>query len=195
MRQIINDWIEFCENDKPFEESYFYTIFMENISKEEIEIVYRSFPNSDQLTDRMNKFLFEEDVQIPNNEKQKILGELIQFDFLERETILKSLPAFSKFNMNHKFVYYEDRDVVNDLILDDVWIQDFHDYIFGQMSITDKKAYELLDALYGISNDFDYQLFLFLPLLKTEYSMKHLYKFRKAGGIYAITETEVVYSF
>ena len=62
----------------------------------------------------MEKYLFEE---IP-----KILEELIKLDFEERKPILEHLPNFSDFNKRHSFIYTEDFDLVENLILDDIWI-------------------------------------------------------------------------
>lgn len=195
MRQIINEWREFCEEGKSFRDGHFYTLFMENITPEEIKVVYRTFPNSERLISRMTRFLFDEVIQIPNGDKQKRMQELIKLDFHERKPILDQLPSFTKFNLDQKFIFREDTELIAELILDDIWIQEFHDRIFGEISIPDRKTYELIDAHYGITSDFDYQLFLSLPLLNTDYSMKDLYEFKKAGGVYAITETEVVYSY
>lgn len=194
MKQIVQDWIEFCENGKDFEDSYFYTLFMEEISQEEIIAIFRSFPNSEELVERLNKFLLIKESNGTTSEKIQELGDLLSQDFLDKKQILQHLPSFSKFNEEYQIVYTRDTDEVEDLILDDIWVQEFHDFMRAQKIITDKKVYELFNALYGITYDADYQLYLFIPLLNTNYTMEHLFRFKKAGGVYAITENEVVYS-
>ncbi len=199
MRQIVNDWKNFCTGIETFKEDYFYTLFMEDfigeITTEEIEAIYETFPNSEKLVNRMKQYLFDEISIDDEIEKVQVLQKLIKLDFEERKPILEQIPSFLNFNSNPKFIYEENVEVVNNLILEDIWIQNFHDYLRNIIMIDDDKVWELKSALYGKTYDFDYQLFLFQPLLKTEYSMEHLYEFKKLGGVYAITEDSVVYSF
>lgn len=196
MNQLIREWATFCENNTVFEDNHFYSLFMENISTKEINEVYKHFPNSDELIVRMKKFLFDEKPKIEDIEtKMNELEKLIMLDFKEREPILKNLDIFSTFNDNPNFIFTSNFESFNKLILDDVWSQSFQDYIRTQKIITDKKVFELFNALYSITYDFDYQLYLFAPLLKTKYSMEYLFEFKRLGGVYVITDNGVLYSF
>lgn len=195
MRQIVNDWKNFCEGVETFEDDYFYTLFMDEISIEEIETIYKYFPNSERLVGRMKQFLFDEAPQVNENDKVQILENLIKLDFEERKPIIEQLPSFSNFNSNPKFIYEENEKVVYNLVLDDIWIQNFQDFMRNQIVIEDDKVWELKSALYGKTYDFDYQLFLFQPLLKPAYTMEYLFRFKKLGGIYAISENTVYFSF
>ncbi|AEA42345.1 hypothetical protein [Fluviicola taffensis] len=194
MKQIVNDWDSFCKGNNAFEDSYFYTLFMEGVSVEEIEAIYNSFPNSAKLVERMKRYLFTETSNFSIDETRNQLDKLIRLDFEDRKSVLGILPNFSHFNKNPKFTYTDDLKMVSNLILDDIWVQDFHDYMRMQKIITDKKVYELNNALYGLTYDFDYQLFLFQPLLNTPYTADYLFQFKKIGGIYAITKEEVFYT-
>lgn len=195
MNQIITDWSLFCENKAVFEDSYFYTLFMEDITSEEIREVFKYFPNSEILIDRMEKFLFEPKPNIENfDTKKNELERLIKLDFHERKPILEKLDIFSKFNLNPIFIFNSDFESISLKVLDDVCSQSFHDFMRMQKLITDKKVYELYNALYGVTYDFDYQLYLFLPLLKTNYTAEYLYQFKRLGGIYAISENGVYFS-
>lgn len=195
MRQIVNDWGSFCEGKKSFEDSYFYTLFMDELSNDEIEYIYKYFPNSERLVNRMRQYLFDESLAVNENEKKQVLGRLIELDFEDRKPILELLPSFSNFNSSPRFVYTEDVEYVSNLVLEDVWIQDFQDFLRDQIIIDDDKVWELKSALYGLTYDFDYQLFLFQPLLNTNYTMENIFKFKKLGGVYAITDNEIVYSW
>jgi hypothetical protein len=195
MKKIINDWSDFCEIGKSFEEGYFYTLFMEDITSEEIREVFKYFPNSEILIDRMEKFLFEPKPNIENfDTKKNELERLIKLDFHERKPILEKLDIFSKFNLNPIFIFNSDFESISLKVLDDVCSQSFYDFMRMQKLITDKKVCELYNALYGITYDFDYQLYLFLPLLKTNYTAEYLYQFKRLGGIYAISENGVYFS-
>lgn len=196
MNLLIDDWSSFCENKVIFEDNYFFTLFMENITISEVKEVYKYFPNSKELIERMEKFLFEEKPKIEDfNLKKNELEKLIKLDFEERKPILENIEIFTNYVSNINFVYTVDFELIATLILDDIWSQSFHDFMRTQKLITDKKVYELNNALYGITYDFDYQLYLFQPLLKTNYSMEYLFQFKKLGGVYAITANGVYYSF
>lgn len=196
MNQIISEWTLFCEDKAVFEDSHFYTLFMEDITSKEIKEVYKYFPNSERLIERMERFLFEAKTKIEDIEtKKNELTKLIRLDFEERKPILEKLEIFSSFNSNPNFVFTSNFESISTLILDDVWSQSFYDYMYRQAIDFGKKEYELNNALYGITYDFDYQLYLFEPLLKTNYSVKHLFKFKRLGGVYAITDKGIYYSF
>ena len=196
MKQIVKDWIEFCEKGADFEDGHFYTLFTKDITLDEIKAVYRYFPNTERLVAKMKKFLFDPKPVILDYEtKKNELERLIKLDFQERQAILQNIDAFANLNINLNFQFVKDVKVVNNLILDDVWSQSFQDFMRTQKIVTDKKIYELNNALYGISYDFDYQLYLFEPLLKTNYTGEFLFIFKRLGGLYSITEDGVTYSF
>jgi hypothetical protein len=195
MKQIVIDWMNFCEGNDIFEDCHFYTLLMEGISNEEIEAIYKYFPNSKELKRRIKEYLFYEISQVQKNNKIQTLERLIKLDFEERKSILNHLPSFLNFNSNPQFIYNENIDVISDLIHDDIWTQDFQDYLYSKWLIVDKKCYELNNAFYGLTYDFDYQFYLFQPLLKTEYKMEYLFQFKKLGGVYVISENAVYYSF
>lgn len=194
MKQIVKDWMNFCEGNEIFEDCHFYTLLMEGISNDEIEAIYKYFPNSIDLKQRIKEYLFFETPQVQKESKIQTLERLIKLDFEERKPILKNLPSFSNFNSNPQFIYKENKDLISNLILDDIWSQEFHDTLYSQWLIVDKKCYELNNAFYGLTFDFDYQFYLFQPLLKTEYKMEYLFQFKKLGGVYAISENTLYFS-
>ena len=195
MKQIVNDWKKFCTGGETFQDDYFYTLFMDEISIEEIEAIYETFPNSEKLVNRMKRYLFDGIPIVDKIEKMEKLEKLIKLDFDERKSILEQIPSFLNFNSNPKFSYVENVEDLYVLNGDDILIQDFQDYMRNIIKINDDKVWELKSALYGKTYDFDYQLFLFQPLLKTDYSMEYLYQFKKLGGVYAISNDGVFYSF
>ena len=106
MRQIVKDWIDFCEKGTAFEDGYFYTLFMEKITSIEIREIYKYFPNSDLLIERMEKFLFESPPKVQNIESRKLeLERLIKLDFVERAPVMNRLSIFSNLLPNLNFVF------------------------------------------------------------------------------------------
>lgn len=189
---MIEEWLEFSSGkNNTFEDGYFYTLFMEGVTNEEIEKIFSSFPNSQQLVERMKLYL---NTKPSFNYTINELENLINSDFQERKTILEQIPSFVNFLVNPKFVYLENEEQLTNLILDDIWTQEFHDFLRVLMINQERKTYELLNALYGLTYDFDYQMYLFKPLLKTNYEMNYLFQFKKHGGIYSISDDTVFFS-
>jgi hypothetical protein len=192
IKKMVKEWLRFCNGDtESFEDSYFYTLFMEGVTEIEIEEIFSTFPNSLELVKRTKQFL---NTKANSKSSKEILQDLIKNDFEERMPILRQLSNFSNFVSDPIIRYTDDTELVSNLILDDIWVQEFHDFMRTKMIITERKVYELYNAFYGLTYDFDYQLYLFQPLLRTDYQMNYLFDFKKQGGIYAITEKEVVFS-
>jgi hypothetical protein len=145
----------------------------------------------------MDKYFFEEKPVIKDFEKKKIeLGRLIKLDFEERKPFLQEIGSFSKFNESPTFIYTPNFDSVYTMHLDDVWIQYFNDFLCTKGAFNEEEKHsQLFEALYGITNDYDYVWYLFAPLMTIDYSMEYLFQFRQLGGEFAITENAVYYSF
>lgn len=196
MKKIINDWSDFCLNRKKFEDGYFYTLFMDEISHEEVNEIYKYFPNSKMLISKAEKFIFEKTpFEKDLFSRKTILERLIKSDFEERKSIHQQIPVFSIFEDNISFTYISDASLISEMNLNDTWSQSFHDFVDFQTIADDKKTYALYDALYCLTTDFDYRLYLFEPLLTTNYTANYIYDFKRLGGVYAIAENGVYYSY
>jgi hypothetical protein len=164
---------------------------MEDLNKEKVYEVCRYFPNSMKLIKKMEKFLFHTFPSIENvSEKKQKLQNLLIEDFNERADLFRRI-GFE----NPKFIYIEDCKSIEEMIWDDNWSERFHDFVDYSRISDDKKTSALYDALYGLTHDFDYRLYLFEPLLTINYSMEALHEFKKRGGIYIIVDDTVYYSF
>lgn len=196
MNQQIKDWLSFCERGTAFEDGYFLTLFNEQITVTELSEIYKSFPNASRLIDKMKKFLFEKP-PIFNTNDQKILEleKLLKLDWEDRNLILKEIERTYGLEFNNNLKFVEHKEIVNSLALDDIWFQAFHDFMRVQKISTDRKMYELYNALYGLTYDFDFQLYLYEPLLKTNYSGEYIFQFKRLGGVYAFTKDGIVFSY
>ncbi len=58
-----------------------------------------------------------------------------------------------------------------------------------------KKRYIFFNSFYGNTFDFNLQIFLFVPIVKTDYTAENLFNFKRLGGIYAISDNKIYYSF
>lgn len=86
-------------------------------------------------------------------------------DFEDRKSILSNIPSFKIFLSNPEFIFKSDETEIEKLILDDIWSQNFIDFTNTQRKLTGWKIHEIYNALYGITNDFDHRLYLFIPFL------------------------------
>lgn len=196
MRQIIKDWCNFCENGTKFEDGHFYTLFMDGPSPDEIKEVFKYFDQKSELTDRMVKYLYDPRPQIGEGEELKDeLRKLIVKDFEDRKKLLLQLDCFKKFLSNPEFVFMSDLEHNEALIWDDIWSQRFVDFMIDNVINEEEKTYIIFDSFYGITFDFNLQIYLFIPFVKTDYTAKHLFSFKRLGGIYAISDNIVYYSF
>lgn len=50
------------------------------------------------------------------------------------------------------------------------------------------------EALYGLAADYHLAFYIMLPLLDMDIDYSLYFEFWKGGGVYALTETEIVYS-
>ncbi len=195
-QQLIKDWILFCQGNRNFEKGHFYSLLMDELSEDEIDIIYEPFINKKKLKLKLKKYLYSLESSINITSKKKNLLEvLIKLDFQERLSIFKEIAEFSQFRSNMKFEYVEEFNVVENLAFDDVLSQMFFNYTDFQIIEENDKVDALYDALYGLVADFDYRLYLFEPLLSVNYTGEYLFQFKKMGGVYAIKDETVMYSF
>ena len=91
MRQIVLDWVDYCNGKKEFADGYFYTLFMENITIDEVKAIYETFPNSSALITKMSKFLFEPKPAVKSSiDNIAELDRLIKLDFSKRTLIMQN---------------------------------------------------------------------------------------------------------
>jgi hypothetical protein len=190
MKNIVKDWVAFCEGTKKFEDGHFYSIFLEELSEEEIKTILDFFLNSDLLIQNYKHFK----AFIPTTPSTAELELLIKSDFHQKRKVLQNIETFKSFPFNPNFVFTSDFEFVNQLILDDTWTQTFHDYIDFQTILDDEKTFVLYDSLYALTSDFDMRLFIFSPLLKPNYNFEYIFKFKKLNGVYAISNDNVYFS-
>ncbi len=196
MRQIVKDWCEFCEKGTKFEDGHFYTLFMDGPSKEEIKEIFKYFDQNIELTNRLVKYLYHPKPKIDDVENLKDeLRRLIVKDFEDRQKILSELECFKKFLANPEFEFISDLEHNKTVVWDDIWSQRFLDFMIDNVINEEEKIYIIYNSFYGITFDFNLQIFLFIPLIKTDYTAEHLFNFKSLGGIYAISDNKVYYSF
>lgn len=201
MRQIVDDWVSYCKGENIYPDSHFYILFMDLPTDEEIEAIYQFFPNKEELISRMKDWINYRIVG-RNQISEKAAKELLVKDLAQRSYILEKLHAgiSNLGNIKYKFKDYK---VVEKELFNDELSQNFLDYISSNYKYNSDKRhdnfddnilYELSNAIYGVTSDYDIQFYLYQPLLKIDYTAEYLYEFITGGGIYAFTEEGISYS-
>ena len=185
MNKLVEGWKMFCENNASFEDGYFYTLLTENLTQEEIDIIFFTFPYQEKL--KYNLKQFKNHSSLGKNNLESLV-----LDFEEKSKII------DKYQLNYsvktlKLEKVNDENQINNYILDDVFSQMFHDFLRSKKISTDRKYFELYNAFYCISQDFDLSMYLFSPLLDLEYDLYNLFKFKINGGKYAVINDKLYY--
>lgn len=191
MNQLINDWIDFKTSQEPRPHGYFTTLFTEVSSLSDLQRIYGGLPNEEALIDCAVCYLFGWNKSASRPSKSN-LEYLLRKDFEQRNNYHGDLYKGVSLQ---RFDYIEDSSEVEGLMWGDTWTEGFYDFM-RKLKVSDTEViYELFSALYYIPSDFDCQLYMFAPLLKTEYTARSVALFKALGGLYAVTESGVKFSW
>jgi hypothetical protein len=190
MREIVSDWVKFCKGKSNFPPNYFYTLLMDYPSIEELEMTFKYFIKSD--------FLVKRTIQFINSKREKFgrmeLGNLLSNDILLKSKFLESIHSDLKINKKAQLTFCESTKELHDYILDDVWQQEFYDVISSKISGT--MEFEIYNAVYGLTNDFDLRMHILMPIFQYDYDTSNIFSFKIHGGIFAVlNENEIVFGF
>lgn len=191
MKEIISDWCQFCEGKKEVDKSYFYTLFWEDINRDDLNEIFKYFPYSDKLFEIMSDYLFSNGSII--NQTNNELIKLVQKDILEKISLTDNLKHIRDYPIeyieNYNFVkdkidsdeYYEYYDEIADIVADN-WL------------LEDKKCFALYEAFYGLTKNYEIVWYLFSPLINTSINYKYYFDIITYRGIYTIYNKKILVS-
>lgn len=196
MKSIITDWCNFCEGRALFDKDHFHTLFWEDnkndkITKDELILIFKYFPNSKELFNLMNDYLFNK--TLLKNATNETLIELVKKDINQKKllsTKLQNIDNYpieyiANFNLVEQYKncceYLEYYDEISDIIADN-WI------------IEDKKTFALYESFYGLVKDYEIVWYLFSPLINTKINFKYYFDFTSLGGIHSINNKKILVS-
>ena len=198
MRSIIRNWIEYCEADHRRMRCEYETLFMDNVTDEEVQLIFSHFENSEELSNRMIRYLKDyRNGGIKNifENKKESMENLLRLDFEERKLDIEGKSYFDDIIIPTKYVFNPNFQSVKDQIMGDMFSQEFDDY-FGDSKIDKRhRTYALKNAISRISTHYSYTQYLFQPLVNMNYTAIHIYEFLMRGGTYAVIDDTVYYSF
>lgn len=198
MNQIVNDWEKFCEGRESFDKSHFYTLFWEGITRSDLDLIFKYFPKSHELVERTNDYLFGKREEVSNETTiSEASIKLAIHDINEKKSIIGSNSHLLRVTQQFKVEFIEDFESISRLKTLPPNIEFFdaiNDVLSENWIIEDRKAFALHEAFYGLTNDYEMVWYLFSPLYKTNVDFSNYYKLTVLGGIYAITDNQILVS-
>ncbi|MBA6156010.1 hypothetical protein H3Z83_05690 [Tenacibaculum sp. S7007] len=198
MKTIIKDWLEFCEVDRITRRGLYNTLFMDNISEKEVNTIFEPFKNKKELSFRMNRYLndWRKGGIIDNTDNKNIqMRDFLKSDFEERKVDIENVSFFNDIVFPTNYEYNDSYDEVHKMVMSDEFSQEFNDYFREKKINENPKTYELYRAISYISKHYSYTQYLFQPLVNMNYTANHIYEFLIRGGVYAVIDDTVFYSF
>lgn len=200
MNSLIRDWIEFCENRKEFDKTHFYSLFWEDIESNDLKTIFRFFPNSDDLFHRTNDYLFGENLDLLKNlngNTKEQITELAFKDVIEKRNLVSDNKTLKKLLENLQLEFIQDYELVVNKKAEHPYC-DFFDELEFQLTerwlLTDKKAFALYEAFYGLSKSYEMTWYLYRPLINTEIEFKNYYDLSRLGGAYSFLGSKLIVS-
>lgn len=198
MREIVNNWLEFCEADRITRRGQYNTLFMDNVSEEEVNTIFEAFENKEELSFRMNRYLNDSRkgrINDNTDNKKLKMENLLKLDFQERKVDIENVSFFNDVIFPTKYEYKDNYDEVYKMVMSDEFSQEFNDYFREKKINENPKTYELYRAISYISKHYSYTQYLFKPLVEMNYTANYIYEFLMRGGVYAVIRDTVYYSF
>lgn len=196
MRQIIKDWCDFCEGNKYFDKSHFYTLFWddsesEKLTKADLQIIFSYFLEKDRLFEILNHYLFDT--------KEKINLSKEDLVFLSREDINEKakLSEDLKYIFTTSIIFDENFQKVEASRNESEYLNfydEISDIILDSWKLEDEKTNALYEAFYGLTADYEMVWYLFSPLLNISTTFFYYFQLKINNGIYSIVNNKIVVS-
>lgn len=187
---LIEDWLKLCNGKENYNPSYFYTLFHNDFSLNELNKIFNCFEEKEDL---LKKYL---DYKQPKNHiNDSQLLELIQLDLRKKKDfcVIKgdSELVDSMTDLNYSFVKNEEFRKLRNADLPQVWLMEL---------IGDNQRYSysgsikkdsLLEAFYGLTSNNNLVWYLAESILKSEFDPKPYFEIWKNSGDYILGNNNV----
>lgn len=200
MKSLLSDWCAFCEGSAVFDKSHFLGLLKVHSGSEEIRRILSYFPFSDELVDRTERVLASGDMErslylLPRLKVGE--SELIQLGrewLKEQERVCGVLgdsevlkiceDARVLFVDSHDMDYWLQQDIPHYWLFDEVG-----DAIRGSKTSDSDQTYALFEAFYGLAADYYLAWYVGRPLFEFDINLESYFRFWRAGGRCALTES------
>jgi len=196
MDKLIEEWEDFCKGKKDCNYNYFYTLFMEELSDEDIKRIFASFSHSQELTKRLKRLKDYSFIKVDN--WKDVVRDLVSKDLKQKLSVLKLLKEDELINIietsNIEFV--EEQKYESLLEDDSSWpmvetMSLLGDYFRDSIEDYSKKISALVEAGYGATYNYNLVWYLIAPFLSVKYDFEHYVRLWELGARYTLTEKGV----
>lgn len=200
MIDIIEDWVDFCENKREFDKSHFYTLFWEDIDDKKIKKIFKNFPKSDLLYEKVRDYMFGNKFdffKLLNRDIKEVSVELALADISEKKKLLIGNEKLLNLLNRIEVEFIPDFDFVLQLKAYEPYTELFDEIEFQlteKWILNDKKANALYEALYGLSKSYEMTWYLFAPLIDTNVNFKYYFDLTRFGGAYSFKGNKLLVS-
>ncbi|SFW83245.1 hypothetical protein [Pseudomonas sp. NFACC04-2] len=200
MNSLLSDWCAFCEDRAVFDKSYFLGLLKTHSGSEEIRRIFSYFPSSEELVDRTERVLASGDMdsslyllprlKVGNDELIQLGREWLKEQervcgVLDDSEILSICEEARVLFVNgHDMDHWLQQDIPHYWIFDEVG-----DAIRGSRVSDAEQIYALFEALYGLAADYYLAWYIGRPLFKFDIDLESYFRFWRAGGRCALTES------
>ena len=199
MSNLITDWQAFCEGRKAFDKSHFYTLFMDNLSDNDLDIIFSYLPNTAGLISRLKNALDKKRyIKLNLENRKKRLIELVYLDLQQKKTLLQEAGQDEIVSIieNAKYHFIENTDSALEYkINNDIHFELFDTVAFdiSQNRISNEdKIYAIFEAFYGLVEMYEVVWYLGAPLVNTSINFDYYFELWAMGGDYALTKEGVI---
>jgi len=204
MRKLIKDWIEFCEDKAEFDSSHFLTLLHSDpkpLTDAELEQIF-AYHSFNQLIPRVREALNLVDVRekVELTEDTTLLA-LAKEDLDKKNEYIQSLgnDEFIKIVERATPLYTSDYKLVRKLQRMDfpyAWMNEqISDAMLDGLALSQSRYISaLLEALYGIANDYQIAWYILEPMLDKAPDLRYYFELRKSKADYVLTQELILVS-
>lgn len=200
MNSLLSEWCAFCEGEVLFDKAYFLGLLKLHSGAEELKRIFSYFPFSEELVFRAGRVLAAGEMEnslylLPKCRAEK--SQLIQLGgewLKEQERVCSVLGNFEIFEICHNAqVLFVDAQCMQGAFQKDIphcWLFDEVGDAIRESRVSESdQEYALFEALYGLAADYYLAWYIGQPLFKFDIDLTPYFKFWRAGGRCALTES------
>jgi hypothetical protein len=202
--RLIQDWCDYCEGKSDFNADHFNTLFMSELDRRELQIIFSYFPNAPALVSNVAELwsdeLWNADLRIPESKRCDKIRELTISDLKEKEPVIQKEAESTLLKCLENPVYrFVDWEVFADVFRQDetvgLFIDTVGEHVLYELLPRDRNVLTLYEALYGLGGSLELRWSLISPLfIGGEYRFRSFFDLWLIGGRYAVTEDAILFS-
>jgi hypothetical protein len=198
---FLKEWKAFCEAPYRSKVDDFYTLFMESISIEELNDIFKCVPQGDLLKPRLArlKCLSGNSNPIKGDNRQQEIEKITRHALSEKSKLMTEIKKkdLAKIidNVTFRWVSYQDYSTMTDH--KDSWVKGEVQTLAGDYFRTALGNYSyiifaFMEATYGLTSDYNMVWYFLTPLMDVNYDPESDILLRENGIYYVITPDEVL---